>query len=78
MMPLVRGMVHGDPLQRPTMEQVVEKFSSIRRSLGFWKLRSRAIVKDEDEESFKYVIDHWFRRIYYILLCLPAISTLKS
>lgn len=41
MEPLVKDMVQADPKQRPTMDEVVKRFSEIRRRLSWWKLRSR-------------------------------------
>lgn len=41
MEPLVADMVQTDPSKRPKIDEVVQRFESIRRSLSWWKLRSR-------------------------------------
>jgi len=45
--PLITDMVQDDPTKRPTMEEVLTRFSEIRGKLGTWKLRSRIARKDE-------------------------------
>ena len=37
---LVTDMVQNDPTKRPTMDEVVTRFSEIRGKLNTWKLRS--------------------------------------
>lgn len=49
MIPLMNEMVQDDPSKRPTIDDVVTRFEEIRRSLGWWKLRSRIVLKAEDE-----------------------------
>lgn len=44
---LVRDMIQKDPAKRPTIDEVVSRFRAIRASLGFWKLRSRVIDRNE-------------------------------
>jgi len=41
---LVRDMVQDDPTQRPTMDQVVVQFETIRKKLSNIKLRSPLLV----------------------------------
>jgi hypothetical protein len=67
-------MVQDDPNARPTMEQAVERFDSIRRNLSTWKLRSR--VTDRDEGPFEHLhrgATHWKRRIGFIVKRVSAV-----
>ena len=77
MQPLVSDMVHDDPEKRPTIDDVVNRFSTIRNSLGAMKLRSR--IRSQDE-SFGPIRDfaHVFKSIKYLLLRIPAIPTRKE
>ena len=45
---LLADMVHADPMERPSMDVVVERFEKICRSLPWWKLRRRLRRADED------------------------------
>lgn len=71
---LVRDMVHEDPTQRPTMDEVVVRFDAIRRGLSNWKLRSRAIRRDENIifEFFRPVA-HWARRVRFVFTGVPPV-----
>jgi hypothetical protein len=68
MEPLVADMVQNDPTKRPTMNEVVTRFSEIRRKLSTWKLRSRIARKYElwPVTAWKSVT-HWYRTVGYIL-----------
>ncbi|KAF9005487.1 kinase-like domain-containing protein [Cyathus striatus] len=44
---LIADMVQHDPKKRPTMDEVVERFSAVVDSLSKWKLMSRASTVDE-------------------------------
>jgi hypothetical protein len=77
--PLVDDMVQDDPNARPTMEQVVERFDSIRRNLSTWKLRSR--VTDRDEGPFEHLYRgaaHWKRRVGFIVKRVSAVPRLSG
>ncbi|TFK64547.1 hypothetical protein BDN72DRAFT_802046 [Pluteus cervinus] len=66
MRPLVENMVHEDPTQRPTMDEVIRHFNEILCNLSSWKLRSRLIP--HKESAFKAAIrtcQHWKRTIMY-------------
>jgi hypothetical protein len=72
--PLVADMVHDDPTQRPTMDQVVARFEVIRRSLSTWKLRSRVILQERSREDPWFpAIGHWVRRLRYIVFRIPPV-----
>ena len=45
MQDLVNEMTHVNPVKRPLIEDVVEQFSNIRKSLSEFKLRSPLISK---------------------------------
>ncbi|TBU31671.1 kinase-like domain-containing protein [Dichomitus squalens] len=74
MVPLVNDMVHDEPANRPTMEQVVARFDVLMGSLSTWRLRSRLAVKGEhwSIRSFRVVV-HTFRTLCYILTFRPAL-----
>ncbi|KAG2364056.1 kinase-like domain-containing protein [Suillus spraguei] len=77
--PLVDDMVQDDPSKRPTMEQAVERFDSIRQNLSTWKLRSRVTARDEG--PFEHVYRgtaHWRRRIGFIVSRVSAIPRLPQ
>ena len=68
MEPLVRDMVETDPTKRPTMDEVVTRFSEIRGKLSTWKLRSRIARRYElwPVTVWKSV-GHWRRTVGYVL-----------
>ncbi|KAJ7238565.1 kinase-like domain-containing protein [Mycena haematopus] len=72
MRPLVKDMIQADPSQRPSMDEVVQRFSEIVRSLSSWKLRSR-VVKQTEIFGFYHNIPHWLRRISFIVRRVPPI-----
>ncbi|KDQ59039.1 hypothetical protein JAAARDRAFT_154270 [Jaapia argillacea MUCL 33604] len=74
MQPLVTDMMLEDPTQRPTIDEVVVRFGSVRKSLSSWKLRSR-VIKNDDIAFFGFfrTIAHWWRRISFILRRVPAV-----
>ncbi|KIJ07482.1 hypothetical protein PAXINDRAFT_173469 [Paxillus involutus ATCC 200175] len=79
MQPLVADMIQADPAKRPTMDEVVARFDSIRRGLSAWKLRSRVVDKDEDVfERLTRTISHWTRRIGFVARGVPAIPAPRS
>ncbi|KAG1753331.1 kinase-like domain-containing protein [Suillus lakei] len=71
---LIDDMVQDDPSKRPTMEQAVERFDSIRENLSTWKLRSRVTARDEGPFEHAYHgAAHWRRRIGFIVKRVSAI-----
>lgn len=77
--PLVDDMVQDDPSKRPTMEQAVERFDSIRQHLSTWKLRSRVTARDEGPFEHMYRgAAHWKRRISFIVSRVSAIPRLPQ
>lgn len=74
MKPLVDDMTQADPTKRPTIDQVITRFDVLRRSLGSWKLRSRAVQKNED--IFLRGVraaKHLKQRIYYMVHRIPPV-----
>jgi hypothetical protein len=68
MKPLVDDMLQTDPSKRPTIDEVMSRFEEVRKSLGYWKLSSRAAGKDED--VFLKVargMQHFKKRVEYML-----------
>ncbi|KAJ7165546.1 kinase-like domain-containing protein [Mycena crocata] len=62
--PLVEEMVQDDPILRPTMDQVAEKFTRIRSGLHWWTLRARAADRDESAVSgFFHSVFHWTKQV---------------
>lgn len=68
-------MMQTDPLKRPTMAEVEDRFSKIRLSLGRRELRSRAIQIDNGPDIYGAftVVYYWFWTVAQILLRRPAI-----
>lgn len=74
MQPLISDMVQTDPSKRPTMDEVVERFETIRLSLGKWKLRSRVVDTDQSKlEGIFSAAWHWLRQFEFVMRRLPAI-----
>ena len=74
MRPLVADMVQTDPSKRPTMDEVVERFETIRGGLGKWKLRSRVVDSDQSvlERTFGAAW-HWVRQLEFVVRRLPSV-----
>lgn len=70
--PLVADMVQNDPSKRPTMTEVVDRFSEIRSNLSWIELRSRLVRKDE-VGAMKV-----FNDIYHLLWTVCQIILLRS
>jgi hypothetical protein len=71
---LVADMVQDDPEKRPTMDEVVARFETIRKGLSPWKLRSR-VVKENDSVlgGFFRGVAHWARRVRLVTTRVPAV-----
>ncbi|KAJ7092036.1 kinase-like domain-containing protein [Mycena belliarum] len=66
MLPLVSDMMNQDPAKRPSMDEVVRRFSDIKAGLTEWNLRARFAACDENPvlriiKSTK----HWSRQLMY-------------
>jgi len=74
MQPLISDMVATDPDKRPSMDQVVERFDEMRRSLSKAKLRSRVLGKKEPGivAVFRGPV-HFIRTVGYILRGIPPV-----
>jgi hypothetical protein len=71
---LVNDMVQDEPNKRPTMDQVMERFSRIRADLPKSKLRAR--IADRDEGTLKALyrgLCHFGHRVQYTISGLPAV-----
>ncbi len=70
----IAEMVQEDPTKRPTMDEVVARFSEIKNKLSTWKLRSRLVHK---KEIFPFkvwrTVGHWYRTVSYVLSRKAAI-----
>ncbi|KAI0363364.1 hypothetical protein BV20DRAFT_975753 [Pilatotrama ljubarskyi] len=72
--PLVEDMVRTDPSERPTIQEVVRRFRELSKSLGYCKLRSRLVPRDEHaSDRFDRSIVHAIRTARYILARKSAI-----
>ncbi|KAJ3999202.1 kinase-like domain-containing protein [Lentinula boryana] len=76
--PLVDDMIMDDPSERPSMDEVALRFFDIIDKLPWWKLRARAVKKDE------FPLAKPFRALYHVfwtasmmLLLKPAIPSPK-
>jgi hypothetical protein len=67
MEPLVADMVQDDPTKRPTMDEVVARFSEIKK-LSTWKLRSRIARKNEVwPVTIWKTVRHWYWTVGYVV-----------
>jgi len=67
MEPLVTDMVQDDPTKRPTMDEVVTRFSEIKNKLSTWKLRSRMARKNELWPVTAWrTVRHWYWTVGYV------------
>lgn len=79
MQALISDMVQRDPSKRPTMDEVVNRFHAIQSGLSSWKLRSRAIDKEENTlDGVLRGISHWMRRVRLMTRGVPAMPTPTS
>ena len=66
MQSLIADMVQVDPSKRPTMDDVVQRFENIRKSLTTSKLRSRIVDKGETVfESVPRAVLHWTQQLIF-------------
>lgn len=73
---LAADMTHPDPLQRPTMDEVVARFAEIRKALPWWKLRQRVIRSDEFFLARLYRdTKHVGRSLGYAIRRIPPLPT---
>jgi hypothetical protein len=72
--PLIMDMTQDEPPKRPSIDEVAARFDAIYRSLNFTLLRSRIILRKEDEgATFFYNFMHLFRRMRYAFMRLPPV-----
>ena len=66
--PLITDMVQEDPVKRPTMDEVVTRFSEIQDKFSTWKLRSRMVRNNEIWPVAAWrALNHWRRTMGYVL-----------
>lgn len=71
---LVTDMVQEDPGKRPNMDEVVSRFSEIKKKLSTWKLRSRIAPKNEIWLFAAWrSVGHWCRTVGYVVANKAAI-----
>ncbi|KAF5376363.1 hypothetical protein D9757_008682 [Collybiopsis confluens] len=71
---LIADMTQDDPAKRPKMSEVVSRFAEIRKSLSWWKLRSRVSDKRIPLIFHRlYSPFHWIKQLSYIVRRIPAI-----
>ncbi|KAJ7816970.1 kinase-like domain-containing protein [Mycena olivaceomarginata] len=72
---LVADMSQEDPAKRPTMDDVVTRFSGLRAGLSEWKLRSRFTHKRPSVMEAIRSARHWARQLYLMARRIPAIPS---
>ena len=78
MEPLVADMVQEDPGKRPSMDEVVARFSEIKSKLSTWKLRSPIARKDEIWPVAAWrSVSHWYSTIGYVIANKAVITEPK-
>jgi len=77
---LVLDMVNDNPTERPTMNEVVSRFTEIEQNLSWFKLRSRPILRTETSTKTTFFEDvkHLFWTIGLILRGIPAIPSIRQ
>ena len=79
---LINDMVQDDPVKRPNMNEVVQRFEEIVQGLSQWKLRSRAhrrMLYFSDKMRIPiHIISHWKRKVTYIMNGTPAIPSVSE
>ena len=76
MRPLLTDMTQDDPKKRPTMEEVVTRFTDITKNLSSRKLRSRiAPTGERSVKGFLRSVTHWARQLVFITRRIPAIPS---
>lgn len=76
MLPLLQDMCQDDPTKRPTMDEVVSRFTEIMNHLSCWKLRSRLVDEEETRRHrFLRFPGHWARQFGRIARRIPSIPT---
>lgn len=76
MVPLLQDMCQDDPAKRPTMDEVVLRFTEIMKGLSSWKLRTRlADMHERYLEHFFHSSAHWAGQIGRIARRIPAVPT---
>ncbi|KAJ7252088.1 hypothetical protein B0H12DRAFT_1202638 [Mycena haematopus] len=73
---LADDMLAEDPAQRPTIDEVVQRFTAIRNRLSSWKLRCRIVMANTFPLPSR-PLKHWYLRFGYILRRVPAIPSYK-
>ncbi|KAL4243620.1 hypothetical protein ABKN59_011684 [Abortiporus biennis] len=71
MKPLIHDMVQDDPSKRPTMEEVVNRFSETYHNLPKSILRSRLAGRRESNHPILFIqrhVRHYIRTVIHILL----------
>ncbi|KAG2745894.1 hypothetical protein P692DRAFT_20865341 [Suillus brevipes Sb2] len=77
MEPLISDMLQTDPAKRPTMDEVMSRFVPTYNALSPWKLRSRAVMKEEWLIMLPFrELFHWVRCLRFLWRRLPAIPSL--
>ncbi|KAI0044614.1 hypothetical protein FA95DRAFT_1583688 [Auriscalpium vulgare] len=65
---LINDMTDPDPLKRPKMPEVVDRFKSTRAALSTWKLRARLAKHDEAVVACLWrSVGHYIRSVGYIV-----------
>ncbi|KAJ7441729.1 hypothetical protein FB451DRAFT_1190916 [Mycena latifolia] len=74
---LIADMCQEDPAKRPTMDEVVKRFSEIKVGLSMLKLRSRFVQTYERPSAMEAIRStmHWARQWTYMMRFKPAIPS---
>lgn len=72
--PLLQDMCQDDPEKRPTMDEVMARFTKIVNALSGWKLRSR-LRRLGVSVSMRQLTVHWATQITRVARRVPSIPT---
>ncbi|KAH9960991.1 kinase-like domain-containing protein [Lactifluus volemus] len=75
---LIADMIQEDPARRPTMNEVVTRFSELKGKLSTWKLRTRMARNNEIWPVAAWrTFGHWYRTVGYVLARKAALPEPK-
>ncbi|KAJ7590190.1 hypothetical protein C8J56DRAFT_937074 [Mycena floridula] len=76
LLPFVQDLVQPDPSKRPNIDEVVQRFSELRNSLGQWRLRAPVVSKDPfyaPRSLIFHTIRHYVWTLGIVIRRYPAI-----
>ena len=72
--PLIDGMLVADPSARPSMDAAIARFAAARRTVSWWTLRSRLVLKHAPHAPARLAqkLRHVVRSVGWLVCGAPA------